>query len=63
MSKEMCVIMMDMTNFTRNKGPYKTIPDIITAAKKISVIGSKLEKLVRELASQCPVSFKMAIVV
>ena len=57
LSKEMCVIMMDMTNFTRNKGPYKTIPDIIAAAKKISVIGSKLEKLVRELASQCPVGF------
>jgi hypothetical protein len=57
LSKEMCVLMMDMTNFTRNKGPYKTIPDIIGAAKKISHIGSKLEKLVRELASQCPVGF------
>ncbi len=56
LSKEMCVIMMDMTNFTRKRGPFKNTNDILNAARKISVIGSKLEKLCRELADECPES-------
>jgi catenin alpha len=56
LAKQMSVIMMDMTNFTRGKGPYKRISDVIAAAKKISEIGTKLEKLVKDLASQCPES-------
>ena len=56
LSKEMCVIMMDMTNFTRKKGPFKNTNDILNAARKISVIGSKLEKLCRDLADECPES-------
>ena len=56
LSKEMCVIMMDMTSFTRGKGPYKTGAHIIEAAKKISQIGSKLEKLIKELSDNCPES-------
>jgi catenin alpha len=56
LSKAMCVILMDMTSFTRSRGPYTTIADVIGAAKKISEIGSKLEKLCRELANDCPES-------
>ena len=54
LSKEMCVIMMDMTGFTRGKGPYRTTSSIIGAAKKISQLGSRLEKLVKELSDSCP---------
>lgn len=56
LSKQMCVIMMDMTNFTRGKGPLKTVSDVINAAKKISELGSRLEKLCRDLADECPES-------
>ena len=56
LSKEMCVIMMDMTSFTRGKGPYRTTESIIGAAKKISQLGSRLEKLIKELSDSCPES-------
>ena len=56
LSKEMCVIMMDMTSFTRGKGPYRTTQSIIAAAKKISQLGSRLEKLIKELCDSCPES-------
>ena len=56
LSKAMCVILMDMINFTRSRGPYKSIVDVISAAKRISEIGIQLEKLCRELASECPES-------
>lgn len=56
LSKQMCVIMMDMIKFTRGVGPYKTTIDIIAAAKKINEIGLKLEKLCRNLANECPES-------
>jgi len=56
LSKEMCVLMMDMTDYTRGRGPYKTVESIIGAAKKISQIGSKLEKLIKELSDSCPES-------
>ncbi|RMZ94094.1 catenin alpha, partial [Brachionus plicatilis] len=56
LSKQMCVLMIDMTNFTRGKGPIKSIAGIIQAAKKISEIGTKLEKLCRNLHDECPES-------
>lgn len=56
LSKQMCVLMIDMTNFTRGRGPIKTISGIIQAAKKISEIGTKLEKLCRNLHNECPES-------
>ncbi|CAF0941980.1 unnamed protein product [Brachionus calyciflorus] len=56
LSKQMCVLMMDMTNFTRGKGPLKTITQTIHAAKKISELGAKLEKLCRNLSDECPES-------
>jgi catenin alpha len=56
LSKQMCVLMMDMTNFTRGRGPLKSISAVIQAAKKISEIGAKLEKLCRNLSNECPES-------
>lgn len=56
LSKQMCVLMIDMTNFTRGRGPIKSISGIIQAAKKISEIGTKLEKLCRSLHDECPQS-------
>jgi len=54
LSKQMCMIMMEMTDFTRGRGPLKSTMDVINAAKKISDLGSQLDKLCREIADQCP---------
>ncbi|XP_072947098.1 catenin alpha [Epargyreus clarus] len=56
LAKHMCMIMLDMTDFTRGRGPLKTTMDVINAAKKISEAGTKLDKLTREIAEQCPES-------
>ena len=56
LAKQMCVIMMEMTDFTRGRGPLKTTMDIISAAKKISECGAKLDKLARDIADECPES-------
>ncbi|XP_064465746.1 catenin alpha-like [Ornithodoros turicata] len=56
LAKQMCMIMMEMTDFTRGKGPLKTTMDVINAAKKISEYGTKLDKLARTIADQCPES-------
>merc|ERR1712126_106242 len=45
LAKHMCMIMMEMTDFTRGKGRLKTTMDVITAAKGISEAGTKLDKL------------------
>lgn len=55
-AKQMCMIMMEMTDFTRGKGPLKTTMDVINAAKKISEHGTRLDKLARSIADQCPES-------
>jgi catenin alpha len=52
LAKQMCVIMMEMTDFTRGRGPLKTTMDIINAAKKISECGAKLDKLARIIADE-----------
>ncbi|KAJ8026040.1 Catenin alpha-2 [Holothuria leucospilota] len=54
LAREMCMIMMEMTDFTRGKGPLKSTMDVISAAKKIADAGSKLDKLARDIADQCP---------
>lgn len=56
LAKQMCVIMMEMTDFTRGRGPLKDTKDIIAAAKKISECGTKLEKLAGDVAEECPES-------
>lgn len=56
MAKKMCKIMMDMTDFTRGRGPLKTTTDIINAAMKISVYGTELDKIANLIAEQSPES-------
>ncbi|KAK7583905.1 hypothetical protein V9T40_004868 [Parthenolecanium corni] len=56
LAKHMCMIMMEMTDFTRGRGPLKTTMDVINAAKKISEAGINLDKLTRQIADQCPES-------
>lgn len=52
-AKQMCAIMMNMTDFTRGKGPLKTTMDVINAAQQISEHGSRLDKLAGQIAEQC----------
>ncbi|XP_023336052.1 catenin alpha-2, partial [Eurytemora carolleeae] len=56
LAKQMCRIMMDMTDFIKGKGPIKSTQDIITSAKKISEHGKKLDTLARRIADMCPES-------
>ncbi|XP_052125631.1 catenin alpha isoform X3 [Frankliniella occidentalis] len=56
LAKHMCMIMMEMTDFTRGRGPLKTTMDVINAAKKISEAGTNLDKFTRMIADQCPES-------
>lgn len=43
-------------NLLSGRGPLKTTMDVINAAKKISEAGTKLDKLTRQIADQCPES-------
>ncbi|KAM9188043.1 catenin alpha-3 [Mergus octosetaceus] len=54
LAKRMCVIMMEMTDFTRGRGPLKNTSDVINAAKMISESGSRMDALARLIANQCP---------
>ncbi|XP_063095630.1 catenin alpha-3 isoform X2 [Cavia porcellus] len=54
LAKKMCMIMMEMTDFTRGKGPLKHTTDVIYAAKLISESGSRMDVLARQIANQCP---------
>uniref|UniRef100_H0WM51 Catenin alpha 3 n=1 Tax=Otolemur garnettii TaxID=30611 RepID=H0WM51_OTOGA len=54
LAKKMCMIMMEMTDFTRGKGPLKHTTDVIYAAKLISESGSRMDVLARQIADQCP---------
>ncbi|XP_027549879.1 catenin alpha-3 isoform X3 [Neopelma chrysocephalum] len=52
LAKRMCVIMMEMTDFTRGRGPLKHTSDVINAAKMISESGSRMDILARLIADQ-----------
>nr|XP_033796354.1 catenin alpha-3 isoform X4 [Geotrypetes seraphini] len=54
LAKKMCMIMMEMTEFTRGRGPLKSTSDVINAAKSISEAGSRMDMLARQIANQCP---------
>jgi catenin alpha len=43
-------------NCFRQRGPLKSTADVIHAAKNISTAGTKLDKLTRQIAEQCPES-------
>ncbi|XP_055503152.1 catenin alpha-3-like isoform X1 [Leucoraja erinacea] len=53
LAKKMCMIMMEMTDFTRGRGPLKNTSDVINAAKTISDSGNRMDALVRQIANQC----------
>nr|CAB3234268.1 catenin alpha-2 [Phallusia mammillata] len=54
LAKSMCVIMMDMTDFTRGRGRLKNTTDVIDAARHIADTGNRLDKLARAIAEVCP---------
>ncbi|MBV96678.1 Catenin alpha-1, partial [Eschrichtius robustus] len=54
LAKQVCMIMMEMTDFTRGKGPLKNTSDVISAAKKIAEAGSQMDQLGRTVADHCP---------
>ncbi|CAH8518847.1 unnamed protein product [Schistosoma turkestanicum] len=54
LAKKMCVIMMEMTDFIRGKGPLQTTLDVIKAAQEISELGKRLNRLCRQIADMCP---------
>ncbi|TRY67298.1 hypothetical protein TCAL_02266 [Tigriopus californicus] len=56
LAKHMCMIMMEMTDFTRGRGPLQTTMAVIDAAKRISEAGTKLDKLIRQILDMCPES-------
>ncbi|XP_072095278.1 catenin alpha-3-like isoform X3 [Mobula birostris] len=53
LAKKMCMIMVEMTDFTRGRGPLKNTSDVIKAAKTISESGNRMDVLVRQIANQC----------
>ncbi|XP_059803325.1 catenin alpha-3-like [Hypanus sabinus] len=53
LAKKMCMIMVEMTDFSRGRGPLKNTSDVIKAAKTISDSGNRMDVLVRQIASQC----------
>lgn len=54
LAKKMCVIMMEMTDFTRGKGPLHSTMEVIQAAQQISHLGERLDQLCRNIADICP---------
>ena len=54
LAKRMCMIMMEMTDFTRGRGPLKNTMDVINAAKRISECGQSLDKLCKDIANEVP---------
>ncbi|CAF96601.1 unnamed protein product, partial [Tetraodon nigroviridis] len=60
LAKQMCMIMMEMTDFTRGKGPLKNSSDVINAAKKIAEAGSRMDKLARAVADQVALELLIA---
>ncbi|CAH8593158.1 unnamed protein product [Heterobilharzia americana] len=54
LAKKMCIIMMEMTDFIRGKGPLRSTLDVIQAAQDISEHGKRLDRLCRHIAEMCP---------
>mgnify|MGYP003327059751 CR=1 FL=1 len=50
LAKKMCLIMMQMTDFTRGTGPLKTTNDVIQAAQIIAQHGRELNDLAQKIA-------------
>lgn len=56
MLRNICLIFLINLDIFSGRGPLKTTMDVINAAKKISEAGTKLDKLTRQIADQCPES-------
>lgn len=54
LAKKMCMMMMDMSDFTRGTGSLKSTMDVINAAKRIARSGSRMNQLATEVAEKCP---------
>lgn len=54
LAKKMCMMMMEMSDFTRGTGPLKTTMDVIDAAKRIAKAGRKMNEKATEIAQKCP---------
>ncbi|KAJ7385581.1 Catenin alpha-1 [Desmophyllum pertusum] len=54
LAKKMCMMMMEMSDFTRGTGPLKTTMDVIDAAKRIAKAGRKMNEKGSEIAKKCP---------
>lgn len=52
-AKKMCMIMMDLSDFTRGKGVLKNSIDVIKASETIAKHGVKLTKLVQQVCQDC----------
>uniref|UniRef100_F1KVE0 Protein humpback-1 n=1 Tax=Ascaris suum TaxID=6253 RepID=F1KVE0_ASCSU len=52
LAKHMCMIMMNMTDFTRGRGPLRTTMDVIKAAQDISDAGAKLNSLAKQIGDE-----------
>ncbi|VDN52099.1 unnamed protein product [Dracunculus medinensis] len=52
LAKHMCMIMMNMTDFTRGRGPLRTTMDVIKAAQEISDAGAKLNSLAKQIGDE-----------
>lgn len=53
LARKMCVIMMEMSDFTRGQGPLRGTMDVINAAQRISDYGVRLDKIARNIAFDC----------
>jgi len=56
LSKSMCLVMMDLTDFTRGRGRLGNTSDVIDAAKRIASLGKNLDSISTSIADQCPES-------
>jgi catenin alpha len=54
LAKKMCMVMMQMTDFTRGTGPLKSTSDVIGSATSIAHLGNQLESLASQIAEACP---------
>jgi len=54
LAKKMCMVMMQMTDFTRGTGPLKSTSDVINSATSIANLGNQLESLASQIAEACP---------
>jgi len=56
LAKKMCMIMMDLSDFTRGTGPLRSGMDVINAVERIAKYGNQMTKLVNQVSIECPQS-------